>query len=83
MCTTGSLGDGEEMTMAKTWDEIASRWTRFSRDVKKKWGELTDDEVMLINGRRESLTGRIQEKYGITLEEANNQIDAWAAKLRG
>jgi uncharacterized protein YjbJ (UPF0337 family) len=71
------------MTMAKNWDEIASRWTRFSRDVKKKWGELTDDEVMLVNGRRETLTGKIQERYGITLEEANKQIDAWAAKLRG
>lgn len=69
--------------MAKQWDEIASRWTRFSRDVKKKWGELTDDEVMLVNGRRETLTEKIQEKYGITLEEANKQIDAWAAKLKG
>lgn len=71
------------MTMAKNWNEIASRWTRFSRDVKKKWGELTDDEVMLVNGRRETLTRKIQEKYSITLEEANKQIDAWAAKLRG
>jgi uncharacterized protein YjbJ (UPF0337 family) len=71
------------MTMAKNWDEISSRWTRFSRDVKKKWGELTDDEVMLVNGRREILAGKIQEKYGIAMEEANKQIDAWAARLKG
>ncbi len=71
------------MTMAKNWDEIASRWTRFSRDVNKKWGELTEDEVMQVNGRREILAGKIQEKYGIAVEEANKQIDAWAAKLRG
>jgi uncharacterized protein YjbJ (UPF0337 family) len=69
--------------MAKNWDEIASRWTRFSRDVKKKWGELTDDEVMLVNGRREILAGKIQERYGIAMEEANKQIDAWAARLKG
>ena len=69
--------------MAKSWDQISSRWTRFSRDVKKKWDKLTDDEVMLVNGRRETLTRKIQEKYGITLEEANKQIDAWLAKLRG
>jgi uncharacterized protein YjbJ (UPF0337 family) len=71
------------MTMAKNWDEIASRWTRFSRDVKKKWGGLTDDEVMQVNGRRDILAGRIQEKYGVAVEEANRQIDAWASKLKG
>jgi uncharacterized protein YjbJ (UPF0337 family) len=75
--------DGEEMTMAKNWDEIASRWTRFSRDVKKKWGGLTDDEVMQVNGRRDILAGKIQEKYGIAVEEADKQIDAWASKLKG
>jgi uncharacterized protein YjbJ (UPF0337 family) len=68
--------------MAKNWNEIASRWTRFSRDVKKKWSKLTDDEVMQINGRREILTGKIQEKYGIDLEEADQQIEEWLAKLR-
>jgi uncharacterized protein YjbJ (UPF0337 family) len=69
--------------MAKSWDEIAGRWTRFSRDVKKKWNELTDDEVMQVNGRREVLARKIQEKYGIAVDEANKQIDVWAAKLRG
>ncbi len=69
--------------MAKNWDEIASRWTRFSRDVRKKWDKLTEDEVMRVNGRREILAEKIQERYGIAVEEANKQIDAWAARLRG
>ena len=69
--------------MAKSWDQISSRWTRFSRDVKKNWSELTDDEVMEVNGRRDNLAEKIQEKYDVTLEAANKQIDAWAAKLRG
>ena len=69
--------------MAKNWDEISGRWTRFSRDVKKKWDKLTDDEVMQVNGRREILAGKIQERYGIAMEEANRQIDMWVAKLKG
>jgi uncharacterized protein YjbJ (UPF0337 family) len=69
--------------MAKSWDQISSRWTRFSRDVKKNWSELTDDEVMEVNGRRDNLAEKIQEKYDVTLEAANKQIDAWAARLRG
>ena len=80
---TQNLVDGEEMTMAKNWDQIASRWTRFSRDVKKKWGKRTDDEVIQVKSRREILAGKIQEKYGIAKEAANKRIDAWSAKLRG
>ena len=69
--------------MAKNWDQVSSRWTRFSRDVKKKWGDLTDNEIMEVNGRRGNLAEKIQAQYEITLEEANQQIDAWLAKLRG
>ena len=69
--------------MAKDWNEIAGRWTRFSRDVKKKWVELTDDDIMQVNGRRENLAVKIQEKYGVGSDDAHRQIDAWAAKLKG
>lgn len=69
--------------MAKDWNQISSRWTRFSRDVKKKWDKLTDEEIMQVNGRREILSGKIQERYGVGLEEADMQIDEWAARLRG
>lgn len=78
-----ALGAEEEMTVTKNWNEIASRWTRFSRDIKKNWGDLTDDDIMQINGRREILAAKIHEKYGVAVEEANKQIDAWAGKLKG
>ncbi|MFC1960921.1 CsbD family protein [Chloroflexota bacterium] len=61
---------------------MSSRWTRFSRDVKKKWGKLTDEEVMQVNGRREILVGKIQEKYSIGMEETHQQIEEWVAKLK-
>jgi len=48
--------------------------------VKEKWGELTDDELDQIEGRRERLAGKIQERYGITLEEAQKQVDDWLEK---
>ena len=71
------------MIMAKNWDEIASRGTRFSRDVKKKWGELTEDGVMQVNDRRAILAGKIQQRDGMAEEEANQQIDGWVSKLKG
>ncbi len=72
------------MTMAQNtnWDQIAGKWQQFGGEVKKKWGKLTDDELMQINGSRDILAGKLQEKYGIAKEQANRQIDDWASKLK-
>ncbi len=70
------------MTMAKNWDQIAGQWKQVRGEAKKKWGKLTDDELMQTNGNRDILAGKIQEKYGITREEAHKQIDEWADKLK-
>lgn len=64
------------------WDQIAGKWKQVSGEVKKQWGDLTDDELLEIQGNRDILVGKIQEKYGIAKEEANRQIDAWAEKLK-
>jgi uncharacterized protein YjbJ (UPF0337 family) len=72
------------MTMATTgnWDKVSGKWKQLVGDVKKQWGTLTDDELMEINGDREILAGKLQEKYGIAKEQANMQIDKWADKLK-
>ena len=64
------------------WDRIEGNWKQFTGSVRERWGELTDDEVLQINGEREQLAGRIQEKYGIAKDEANRQIDEWADNLK-
>lgn len=64
------------------WDKIAGKWKQVGGEAKKKWGKLTDDEVMEAKGNRDILAGKIQEKYGITKDEANKQIDKWAEELK-
>lgn len=70
------------MEKSGNWDKIGGQWKQFTGDVKKKWGKLTDDELLQANGNREILAGKIQEKYGITKDEANKQIEEWAKKLK-
>ena len=41
---------------------------------------LTDDEVTQINGSREQLEGRIQERYGFARDEARRQVDDWLGR---
>lgn len=70
------------MEKSGNWDKIGGQWKQFTGEVKRKWGKLTDDELLQANGNREILAGKIQEKYGITKDEANKQIDEWADKLK-
>jgi uncharacterized protein YjbJ (UPF0337 family) len=56
------------------WDQIQGRWKEFTGKAREKWGELTDDELDKVKGRRDQLAGLIQRKYGIVKEEAERQI---------
>ncbi|HEY5141250.1 MAG TPA: CsbD family protein, partial [Methylococcales bacterium] len=45
--------------------------------VKEQWGDLTDDELDQIAGKRDILVGKVQAKYGIAKEEAEKQVTDW------
>ena len=47
--------------------------------VKEQWGKLTDDDLTAVNGQRDQLEGKIQERYGIAKDEAKAQLDKWWA----
>lgn len=57
------------------WDIIEGKWNQVKGSVKEKWGDLTDDDLTEMNGKREKLQGKLQEKYGWTKEEAERQVD--------
>ncbi len=62
------------------WSVISGGWKQFSGKVKEQWGRLTDDELVQINGKRESLEGMLQQKYGYTQEEAKKEVDTWVSR---
>jgi uncharacterized protein YjbJ (UPF0337 family) len=59
------------------WDRIEGNWKQFKGNVKQQWGKLTDDQLDVIAGKREHLAGKIQETYGVTKVEAENQLASW------
>jgi uncharacterized protein YjbJ (UPF0337 family) len=66
---------------AMNWDQIAGQWKQFKGKAKVQWGKLTDDEIDIAAGKRDQLVGKIQQKYGITKEDAERQVDQWAREL--
>lgn len=73
------------------WATIKANWTQLRGRVRMQWGRLSDDQLGVIEGRRELLLGQLQEAYGITADEAERQVVEWErgqippdqAQLRG
>ncbi len=56
-------------------DQVEGKWKQLKGSVKEKWGKFTDDDLTVISGQKDALVGKIQERYGITKEEAQKQAD--------
>lgn len=57
------------------WNRVEGSWKQVKGVVKEKWGKLTDDDLDVINGRREQLEGKIQERYGFAKDQVRNDVD--------
>ncbi len=61
-------------------DIIKGHWKQFTGKVKENWGKLTNDDLDTIDGKREQLVGKIQERFGIARDEADKQVKNWETK---
>jgi uncharacterized protein YjbJ (UPF0337 family) len=64
------------------WDRIEGNWKAAKGKVKEKWGQLTDDDLSQINGRREQLEGKIQQRYGLAKDLVRKDVDDWLKMQR-
>ena len=62
------------------WDRIKGNWREWKGKAKQQWGKLTDDDLDVVDGKREELAGKIQNRYGIAKEEAERQLDDWQSR---
>jgi uncharacterized protein YjbJ (UPF0337 family) len=56
-------------------DVMQGKWKQMRGEVKKWWGNLTDDDLDRIAGERDKLIGRLQERYGYARERAEEEVD--------
>jgi uncharacterized protein YjbJ (UPF0337 family) len=62
------------------WDRIQGDWKQVVGQAREQWGQLTDDDLQIVAGRRDQLVGKIQERYGVAKDEAEKQIAEWQRK---
>lgn len=60
-------------------DQFEGKWKQMKGSLKQRWGKLTDDDITTLSGKKDELVGKLQERYGITREQAMKEADEWAA----
>ncbi len=58
-----------------TQDGLQAKWNMMRGPAKRTWGQLTDDDLSQVEGRRDLLVGKLQEKYGYSKARANEEVD--------
>jgi uncharacterized protein YjbJ (UPF0337 family) len=56
-------------------DTLKGDWKNLKGKIKEKWGKLTDDDLTIIEGKRDQLEGKLQERYGYAKEQAKKELD--------
>jgi uncharacterized protein YjbJ (UPF0337 family) len=56
-------------------DILSGQWKQIRGRVKEWWGNLTDDDLDVIDGKRDMLVGKLQERYGYAKAQAEREID--------
>lgn len=58
----------EKLSIKGNWNELAGK-------LKQKYADLTEDDLLLKEGKEEELLGRLQQKLGKTKEEIRKLIE--------
>jgi uncharacterized protein YjbJ (UPF0337 family) len=58
-------------------DTFKGQWMQLKGQLRRQWGKLTDDEVDQIQGNAEVLLGKLQERYGYSRQQAEQELERW------
>jgi uncharacterized protein YjbJ (UPF0337 family) len=57
-----------KLQMKGSWNEVKGK-------LKQKYGQLTDDDLMFVEGKEDELLGRLQKRLGKTKDELQAEIE--------
>ncbi len=64
------------------WDQVEGNWHQLKGKLRQHWGKFSDDELDVMHGKREEFVGKLQEKYGITKEQAEDELNSFLRNVQ-
>jgi len=64
------------------WDQIEGNWKEFKGKIRAKWGKLTDDDLTTLSGKKDQLSGVLQQRYGIAKDQAERELDEFTLSMK-
>jgi len=61
--------------MSTLTDKMKGNWNVMKGNLKQKWADLTDDDLLYEEGKEDEVIGKIQKRTGETKENINSFID--------
>jgi uncharacterized protein YjbJ (UPF0337 family) len=61
-------------------DILKGKWKEIKGSVKEQWGNLTDDDLIEIEGKQEKLVGLLQSKYGYSKDKAEEEYEKFISR---
>ena len=61
-------------------DIVNGQWNSLKGKVKETFGKLTDDDLMQIQGSTDRIVGALQERYGYSKLQAQQEWDAFVRR---
>lgn len=61
-------------------NQFKGQWKQFKGELKSKWGDLTDDDLLEAEGDYDKFLGVVQKRYGDKKEELKNWTEDWYSK---
>ena len=79
MLTRADMGSplNPNLLLVLNQDQFAGNWKQFKGDLKQKWGDFTDDDLLYIEGSYDKYEGKLQERYGDRKEEIKQWTNEW------
>lgn len=66
--------------MAVNLQNLQGQWNQLKGEVKKKWSQLTDDDLRWTDGNVDQLIGRIQDRTGDARDQIEKYLDSLLSK---
>jgi uncharacterized protein YjbJ (UPF0337 family) len=67
--------DQTPTTMNSTNDKIKGNWNMLKGKLKQQFADLTDNDLLYVEGKEDELHGRLQTRLGKSKDEVNDLID--------